>query len=258
MRVLTRRKNSFIYFAVCCINLHFLSLDGFAHSIKYFQNLEYYEKNRLKAAQYLTKHPIEELRTNNELKIFNLWTLIDHHIIPIELFFDTQSELIISFSPKDFHASLIVDNLEFHGSFYPQKSFTRFLETSFFKAKIFIKIKGVKEKEIHELKRTIQSSVGLEFKTCLAAIYYVLEKGAGITPPTRSDFSISKLLRKSLQKGFKDSNNNPLNTELYLVENVEYKQIIKQAKKQERRLLFTAASSFLMYFIKKKASINKL
>ena len=77
----------------------------------------------------------------------------------------------------------------------------------------------------------MKTSTGLNFKTCLAAIFYVLKTAVGISPQRKNNFSISQLLSQSLNRNFKDRNDKFMETNVYIIDDQEFEKLINMGVK---------------------------
>lgn len=128
-----------------------------------------------------------------------------------------ENELIIGFSPTNYHCFVICGEQEFHPRFSINPCKLQPSRKNNVRAALFIRIKNISREEIISFQKYLMAMKDKRTPTCHQGLLQVLERGIGIKIPRHSIFKTTpqSFLKGILQKGLIDKNNQPLEIELY-------------------------------------------
>jgi hypothetical protein len=132
-----------------------------------------------------------------------------------------ENELIIGFSPTNYHCFVICGEKEFHPRFSINPCKLQVSRKNNVRAAFFIRIKGVSRAEILKFQEYLVSMEGKRTPTCHTGLLQVFEKGIGIRIPKHSIFSTTprSFMRNIFKRGLIDKNGQPLSFEVYKTRN---------------------------------------
>jgi len=215
----------------------------------YQENINNFTESLRQINSLDNKSSIDKFSVDENLNVYNLSEIISANTIPLDLFSEEKNFLIIAFSSKDFHSYLVVDNMQFHSFFYPQKSYVKSMPLPFFKAKFFIKISNLKENDIYKIKTQMKKLSGKGFKSCLDGVCTVLEKSIGLNFPSRNKFLISSLLKYTVANKSQRFGKDDIKIKVFITDSIDYKNLRSLIRKQEKKYFFCATYSFIRYNI---------
>lgn len=128
-----------------------------------------------------------------------------------------ENELIIGFSPTNYHCFVICGEHEFHPRFSINPCKLQPSRKNNVRAALFIRIKNISREEIVEFQKYLIAMKDKRTPTCHQGLLQVFERGIGIKIPRHSIFKTTpqSFLKGILEKGLVDKNNQPLEIELY-------------------------------------------
>lgn len=128
-----------------------------------------------------------------------------------------EDELIIGFSPTNYHCFIICGKEEFHPRFSINPCKVQPSRTNNIRAAVFIRIKNVPKEDLLKLQSYLVSLKDKRTPTCHQGLLQVLEKGIGIKIPRHSILRTTprSLIKGFVKKGLVDRNNNALPLEFY-------------------------------------------
>jgi hypothetical protein len=128
-----------------------------------------------------------------------------------------ENELIIGFSPTNYHCFVICGEQEFHPRFSINPCKLQPSRKNNVRAALFIRIKNIQREEIVAFQKYLIAMKDKRTPTCHQGLLQVLERGIGIKIPRHSIFKTTpqSFLKGILQKGLVDKNNQPLEIEFY-------------------------------------------
>lgn len=138
-----------------------------------------------------------------------------------------ENELIIGFSPTNYHCFVICGEQEFHPRFSINPCKLQASRTNNVRAALFIRIKNISREDIISFQKYLIAMKDKRTPTCHQGLLQVLERGIGIKIPKHSIFKTTpqSFLKGILEKGLIDKNNNPLELELYKTRSKSLKDI---------------------------------
>lgn len=128
-----------------------------------------------------------------------------------------EQELIIGFSPTNYHCFIICGEQEFHPRFSINPCKLQPSRKNNVRAALFIRIKNVSRDEILSFQKYLVAMKDKRTPTCHQGLLQILSRGAGIRIPRHSIFKTTpqSFLKGILQKGLVDKNNHALELEFY-------------------------------------------
>lgn len=128
-----------------------------------------------------------------------------------------EQELIIGFSPTNYHCFIICGEQEFHPRFSINPCKLQPSRKNNVRAALFIRIKNVSRDEILSFQKYLVAMKDKRTPTCHQGLLQILSRGAGIRIPRHSIFKTTpqSFLKGILQKGLVDKNNQALELEFY-------------------------------------------
>lgn len=128
-----------------------------------------------------------------------------------------EDELIIGFSPTNYHCFIICGKEEFHPRFSINPCKLQPSRIDNIRAAVFIRIKNVPKEDLLKLQNYLVSLKNKRTPTCHQGLLQVLEKGIGIKIPRHSILGTTprSLIKGFVKKGLVDKNNNTLPLEFY-------------------------------------------
>lgn len=128
-----------------------------------------------------------------------------------------ENELIIGFSPTNYHCFIICGDLEFHPRFSINPCKLQPSRKNNVRAALFIRLKNIAPSDLAAFQQYLTAMKDKRTPTCHQGLLQVLSKGAGIRIPRHSIFKTTpqSFLKGILQKGLIDKNNNAIELEFY-------------------------------------------
>lgn len=128
-----------------------------------------------------------------------------------------EQELIIGFSPTNYHCFIICGEQEFHPRFSINPCKLQPSRKNNVRAALFIRIKNVSRDEILSFQKYLVAMKDKRTPTCHQGLLQILSRGAGIRIPRHSIFKTTpqSFPKVILQKGLVDKNNQALELEFY-------------------------------------------
>lgn len=141
--------------------------------------------------------------------------------------FAIENELIIGFSPTNYHCFIICGDQEFHPRFSINPCKYQPSRLNNVRAALFIRIKNISKEDILNFQKYLSAMKDKRTPTCHQGLLQVLEKGIGLKIPNQSIFWTSprSFLKGILEKGLIDKNNHELALEVYTTRNKSLKEI---------------------------------
>lgn len=128
-----------------------------------------------------------------------------------------ENELIIGFSPTNYHCFIICGEQEFHPRFSINPCKLQPSRKNNVRAALFIRIKNIKRDDILEFQKYLIAMKDKRTPTCHQGLLQILDKGLGIKIPNHSIFKTTpqSFLKGILAKGLVDKDNHSLEIEFY-------------------------------------------
>ncbi len=138
-----------------------------------------------------------------------------------------ENELIIGFSPTNYHCFIICGELEFHPRFSINLCKVQPSRKNNVRAALFIRIKNISKNDILNFQQYLMDMKDKRTPTCHQGLLQVMERGIGIKIPKHSIFKTNpkSFLKGILEKGLIDKNNTTLELEIYKTRNKSLKDI---------------------------------
>ena len=128
-----------------------------------------------------------------------------------------EEELIIGFSPTNYHCFIICGEQEFHPRFSINPCKLQPSRKNSVRAALFIRIKNIKRDELLNFQNYLIAMKDKRTPTCHTGLLQVLSKGIGIRIPRHSIYKTTpqSFLRGIIEKGLIDKDSIPLEIEFY-------------------------------------------
>lgn len=128
-----------------------------------------------------------------------------------------ENELIIGFSPTNYHCFIICGEQEFHPRFSINPCKLQPSRMNNVRAALFIRIKNIKREDLENFQKYLMAMKDKRTPTCHQGLLQVLFKGIGITIPRHSIFRTTpqSFLKGIVEKGLMDKNGHSLELEFY-------------------------------------------
>ncbi len=145
--------------------------------------------------------------------------------------FKIEDELIIGFSPTNYHCFLICGEYEFHPRFSINPCKLTKSRKDNIRAAFFIRIKNIPKADLLAFQQYLISLEGKRTVTCHQGLLYILYKAMGFRIPNHSIFKTTPKSFYSgiIEKGIVDKSNKPLELEVYSHRNKSIEMILKDA-----------------------------
>ncbi|MFK7822622.1 MAG: hypothetical protein AB8G05_00580 [Oligoflexales bacterium] len=153
-------------------------------------------------------------QSNDSSHIIDLTSYIEDALIPLEAFSNRQ-ELILAFSPHQYHTFVVAGDFEFHGVIYPGKGSYRLIRDKAFRSGFFIRFPNLKIANIVRTKQYIKLMDRHKSELCMHAALEVLARGADINLKKKKVHNLSSLVKEILKNGFVDSKGNKIPIQIY-------------------------------------------
>ena len=196
----------------------------------------YKRKNTIKAN---TERLEEFLASDNFQNIYpdtnpviNISPYIEDALIPLQAFGD-QPELILAFSPHNYHTFIVAGDFEFHGVIYPGKGFYRNVRDHAIRSGFFVRFPQQSIENIIRTKDYIKLMHQHKSELCLHAALEILARGADININKRKVRTLSGLAKAILKKGFVDSQGHKVPIQIFRAYHKSTKTILKEINKIE-------------------------
>lgn len=139
-----------------------------------------------------------------------------------------KDELIIGFSPTNYHCFIICGNQEFHPRFSINPCKLQPSRQNNIRAALFIRIKNIPSEDLLRFQDYLVAMKDKRTPTCHQGLLQILEKGIGLKIPNQSIFwtTPKSFLRGILEKGLIDKSKNKLELELYTTRDKPLKDIL--------------------------------
>jgi hypothetical protein len=140
---------------------------------------------------------------------------------------EIENELIIGFSPTNYHCFIICGDQEFHPRFSINPCKYQPSRANNVRAALFIRIKNISKEDILNFQQYLSAMKDKRTPTCHQGLLKVLEKGIGLAIPNQSICwtTPKSLLKGILEKGLVDKNKNEVSLEVYTTRNKSLKEI---------------------------------
>ncbi|MFA6237414.1 MAG: hypothetical protein WC635_08825 [Bacteriovorax sp.] len=138
-----------------------------------------------------------------------------------------ESELIIGFSPTNYHCFIICGDQEFHPRFSINPCKLQPSRKNNVRAALFIRIKNIPKNDLLQFQQYLVAMKDRRTPTCHQGLLQILEKGIGLKIPNQSIFRTTpkSFLKGILERGLIDKNKNELALEVYTTRNKPLKEI---------------------------------
>lgn len=160
---------------------------------------------------------------------------IESFLVPLEFPFQKNRELILAFTPNNYHTFVIAGDLEYHATIYPAKNFYRYVNENSFRSGLFIRFPDVSEEQLLKVKNYIRLMNGHKTDLCVYGSLEVLARGADIMAPKKGYFSLKKFVKSILKKGFHNSNNEKVPFQLFISGQKSMKKMFSDMSSIERK-----------------------
>lgn len=140
---------------------------------------------------------------------------------------EIENELIIGFSPTNYHCFVICGNLEFHPRFSINPCKLQPSRINNVRAALFIRIKNIPKTDLLSFQQYLTAMKDKRTPTCHQGLLQILERGIGLKIPGQSIFRTTprSFLKGILEKGLIDQNKNSLELEIYKTRNKSLKEM---------------------------------
>lgn len=140
---------------------------------------------------------------------------------------EIENELIIGFSPTNYHCFVICGNLEFHPRFSINPCKLQASRINNVRAALFIRIKNIPKSDLLSFQQYLTAMKDKRTPTCHQGLLQILERGIGLKIPGQSIFRTTprSFLKGILEKGLIDQNKNSLELEIYKTRNKSLKEM---------------------------------
>ncbi|MBC7539559.1 MAG: hypothetical protein H7281_12115 [Bacteriovorax sp.] len=137
------------------------------------------------------------------------------------------NELIIGFSPTNYHCFIICGDQEFHPRFSINPCKYQPSRVDNVRAALLIRIKNISKEDILNFQLYLSAMKDKRTPTCHQGLLKVLKRGIGLKIPNQSIFwtTPKSFLKGILGKGLVDKNNNEVFLEVYNTRNKSLKEI---------------------------------
>jgi hypothetical protein len=128
-----------------------------------------------------------------------------------------ENELIIGFSPTNYHCFVIAGEKEFHPRFSINPCKLQPSRKNNVRAAFFIRVKDVAREDILKFQEYLVAMEGKRTPTCHQGLLQILDRGIGIRIPKQSIFRTTprSFMRNIFKRGLVDRNGNALTLEVY-------------------------------------------
>lgn len=128
-----------------------------------------------------------------------------------------ENELIIGFSPTNYHCFIICGETEFHPRFSINPCKLQPSRKNNVRAAFFIRIKNIPQEDLLSFQQYLTAMKDKRTPTCHQGLLQVLARGLGVKIPKHSIFRTTpqSFLKGIIEKGLVDKNNRPLCLEFY-------------------------------------------
>lgn len=139
-----------------------------------------------------------------------------------------EDELIIGFSPTNYHCFLICGKEEFHPRFSINPCKVQPSRLDSVRAAVFIRIKNISKEDLLKLQNYLLTLKNKRTPTCHQGLLQVLEKGIGIRIPKHSILGTTprSLFNGIAQKGLLNKKGEPLSLEFYTTRTKPFARVL--------------------------------
>ncbi|MBC7712875.1 MAG: hypothetical protein H7177_06025 [Rhizobacter sp.] len=140
-----------------------------------------------------------------------------------------EDELIIGFSPTNYHCFIICGDYEFHPRFSINNCKLGPSRKNNIRAAFFIRIKNIPKNDILKFQIYMEDIKGKRTPTCHTGLLQILDRGIGLKIPQHSIFKTTpkSFLTGVMERGIVDINKNSLELEVYSIRNKPLDMIYK-------------------------------
>lgn len=140
---------------------------------------------------------------------------------------DIENELIIGFSPTNYHCFVICGDQEFHPRFSINPCKLQPSRKNNVRAALFIRIKNIPKSDLLRFQHYLAAMKDKRTPTCHQGLLQILERGIGLKIPGQSIFRTTpkSFLKGILEKGLIDQHQNNLDLEIYKTRNKSLKEM---------------------------------
>lgn len=193
-----------------------------------------------------------------ESKVIDISNEIERFLIPLDFPFNRNKELILAFTPNNYHTFIVAGDLEYHATIYPAKNFYRYINEYSFRSGLFIRFPEVTEDQLLKVKNYIRLMDGHKTDLCVFGSLEVLARGADIMAPKKGYFSLKKFVKSIMRKGFHNSKNEEIPFQVIISGPKSIKKMFSDMKSIERKFgifgIFGVIGARLGRLSKKKSS----
>jgi hypothetical protein len=128
-----------------------------------------------------------------------------------------ENELIIGFSPTNYHCFVICGEQEFHPRFSINPCKLQPSRKNNVRAAFFIRLKNISREDILNFQQYLIAMKDKRTPTCHQGLLHVFDRGIGIRIPKHSIFKTTpqSFIKGILEKGLIDRNGNQIEIEIY-------------------------------------------
>ena len=146
--------------------------------------------------------------------------------------FKIEEELIIGFSPTNYHCFIICGNQEFHPRFSINPCKLQPSRVNNIRAAFFIRIKNIPKEDLLKFQNYLLAMKDRRTPTCHQGLLQILQRGIGLKIPQHSIFKTTprSFLKGMLEKGLIDKNYNSMDLEIYTTRNKPLELIYQDIK----------------------------
>ena len=193
------------------------------------------QKNKKQLEEYFESKNLASL-WSSEQEAYSLSQVIEESLVPLDKSIIPENSIVLAFSPTKYHAYLLVKDFEYHGKFYPGKSFYRKIVDNSFRAGLFFVIKNINKQQIAKTIRYIKFMKGHKTDSCIRGALEVLFRGSGLSAPD-DGYLPTSLVSAINKQGFMDQKGKIYQVDTFITHRKSLTQIQYELRGREFRYL---------------------
>jgi|GEM_PF-794945 len=172
--------------------------------------------------------------------------------------FESGNEIILGFSPTNYHAFIQYGPLEIH----PRLAFNRIkakpIYANLIRAGLFIRLVGISSEEKNQLGKQLSMMVGKRTLSCIEGVRQALSYGPGITMNQvgAEDLYLNQVLYKLLKFGLKKKDGSKVSIEVYRTRPKKIERMFYEIAQTEK--YYNAAGVLSYYLYKTMTEASKI
>lgn len=162
-----------------------------------------------------------------------------------------KEEILLGFSPTNYHSFIVCGEKEFHSRFSFNKCKTVRSRRKSIRAGVFLRVRGIKRSDLEEFQIYLQTIHGLRTPSCHIGTLQALEKGLGIRIPNCKQYKLTpyELMYYSLKNGLVDRNGNKLEVSMYTTRDKTLRHIFEEVIQFQKHFRIFYVASDLVYYL---------